>query len=312
MQVINLGVQGKDKTPTILRAAAYARVSTTQEIQEHSLETQEEYFRTMINANPLLTLVGIYGDQASGRDIHGRKEFTRMIGDCRNHKIDVIYTKSISRFGRNVADVLETLRELKTLGVRVVFEKEGLDTAGSQSELIFSILAVIAQEESRSISSNLKWARQENLKQGKVTTKTPYGYIKNAHYRWMVNPREARRVKKAFSMAIERHSYQEILAALQQMEDEECTGATWSQQRIRYLLQNILYTGDYVSDRIVTVIDPVKGKKQVKNTGQRGQFVLSGHHEPLVSKEDFEEVQRLIEEKALCSKHHYPAHNDEQ
>lgn len=282
-----------------MRAAAYARVSTTQEIQEHSLETQEEYFRTMIDADPLLTLVDIYGDQASGRDIHGRKEFTRMIGDCRNHKIDIIYTKSISRFGRNAADVLEILRELKTLGVRVVFEKEGLDTAGSQSELIFSILAVIAQEESRSISTNLKWAHEEQLKQGKVTTRPPYGYIKTANGKWLVNPREARRVKKAFQMALGRNAYPEIKAALQEMEDEECTGVVWKHTRLRYLLQNVAYTGDFVSNRMIYIMDPVKGKRKVKNTGQRGQFVLSGHHEPLVSKEDFDEVQRLIEDKEL-------------
>lgn len=301
--VTSLGVQTGKAAHKTLRAAAYARVSTTLEIQEHSLETQMDYFRRMISDNPNLTLVDVYGDQASGRDIHGRTNFIRMLDDCRKHKIDIIYTKSISRFGRDVADVLETLRELKTLGIQVIFEKEGLDSGDSRSELLFSILATIAQEESRSISTNLQWSRTESLKKGKPYTRPSYGYVMQKGTRiWRLNYREARRVKKMFEMASEGCKYKEIIDALDQMEEEEETGRHWNSSCIHRILENPNYTGSYVSDQYVTIIDPVKGKRTVKNTGQKGQYILEGHHEALVSKETFEKVQKILEEGGLNSR----------
>lgn len=166
----------------------------------------------------------------------GRNEFQHMMQDCRAGKIDQIYVKSISRFGRNIADVLDSLRELKKLHVRVLFEKEGLDTADQKTELILGIMATIAEEESRSMAGNLNWGRKERLKKGKPYGAVTYGYREKKDHTWVIYEPEAERVRTAFQMALDRHNYTEIREALQAMEDRDGTGRKWIQSTLQYLL----------------------------------------------------------------------------
>ena len=162
-----------------IRAAAYCRVSTEQELQDLSFESQCHYYRQLIESDPEMELVDIYGDHGkSGMHIDGRPEFQRMIDDCKAGKIDLIYSKSVSRFARNLSDLLKTLRELKDMNVSVVFEKEGLDTRSAASELMLGILGTIAQEESHSLATNMHWGREERLKKGQPYGAVSYGYRK--------------------------------------------------------------------------------------------------------------------------------------
>jgi site-specific DNA recombinase len=283
-----------------IRAAAYCRVSTAQELQEDSFDLQMETYRKRIESDPDLTLVGVYGDLGrSGTQVKGRDEFQHMMQDCRAGKIDQIYVKSISRFGRNIADVLDSLRELKDLHVRVLFEKERLDTADQKTELVLGIMATIAEEESRSIAGNLNWGRKERLKKGKPYGAVTYGYREKQDHTWEIYEPEAERVRTAFQMALGRHNYTEIRMALQAMEDRDGTGKVWIQSTLQYLLVNPYYTGVYISNKTVDVMDRKKGKVRRENDGLKGQFVIDDHHEELISKEDFDAVQELVKNHAL-------------
>lgn len=283
-----------------IRAAAYCRVSTAQELQEDSFELQMETYRKKIESNPDLTLVDVYGDLGrSGTQIKGRNEFQRMMKDCRDGKIDLIYCKSISRFGRNMENVLASIRELQKLHVRVIFEKEGLDTKDQQSEIIFGIMATIAEEESRSIAENLHWGRKARLKKGRPYGEVSYGYREKKDHTWVIYEPEAERVRTAFRMALDHHNYTEIRMALQEMEDRDGTGRTWIQSTLQYLLVNPYYTGSYISNKTIETVVGGKGKVRRDNSGERGQFIIENHHEPLISKEDFETVEELVKTKAL-------------
>ena len=283
-----------------IRAAAYCRVSTAQELQEDSFELQMETYRKKIESNPDLTLVDVYGDLGrSGTQIKGRNEFQRMMKDCRDGKIDLIYCKSISRFGRNMENVLASIRELQKLHVRVIFEKEGLDTKDQQSEIIFGIMATIAEEESRSIAENLHWGRKARLKKGRPYGEVSYGYREKKDHTWVIYEPEAERVRTAFRMALGHHNYTEIRMALQEMEDRDGTGRTWIQSTLQYLLVNPYYTGSYISNKTIETVVGGKGKVRRDNSGERGQFIIENHHEPLISKEDFETVEELVKTKAL-------------
>ena len=150
-----------------LRTAAYCRVSTQSDTQDGSFEVQCEYYEKLIKRDPNMEFVGVYGDHGkSGRSMRGRKELNRLIKDCEIGSVDLVLTKSISRFARNLQECVETIRHLKELGVIVRFEKENLDTETMGGELILSILATIAQEESNSISQNTVWSRRKHIEKG--------------------------------------------------------------------------------------------------------------------------------------------------
>ncbi|WP_172408196.1 recombinase family protein [Desulfosporosinus sp. FKA] len=164
-----------------LRVCAYVRVSTNQSEQQESFSAQVQHYTSYINNNPAWTFAGIYSDQGiSGKNIEKRLEFMRMVQDAENKKFDLIITKSISRFARNVQDCLETVRKLKLLGIAVHFEKEAINTLTAESELMLSILSSVAEEELASISQNMHWSNQRRFKKGKfsVNTKRFLGYDK--------------------------------------------------------------------------------------------------------------------------------------
>lgn len=286
-----------------IRAAAYCRVSTDQELQDLSFESQCHYYRQLIEADPDMELVGIYGDHGkSGTHIDGRPEFQRMIEDCRVGKIDLIYSKSVSRFARNLSDLLKTLRELKELNVGVVFEKEGLDTRSAASELILGILGTIAQEESQSIASNMRWGREERLKKGQPYGVVSYGYRdQGKDHTWVTVPNEAAQVRLAFRLASEETPYPEIRRQLDGLQNEVGGDRNWDQYNLHYLLTNPYYTGDYMNNKTTVVIRDHKPVR-VENDGLKDQYYIEEHHEALVSHEDFDFVQKLISHSLLNAK----------
>lgn len=286
------------------RAAAYCRVSTGMECQEGSYEIQKNYYTKLLANSSDAELVRVYADEGSGRTTQGRPEFQQMIRDCEAGKIDIIYTKSISRFSRNMLDCVTVVRRLKEMGISVIFERECINTMDRQSELFFHILAIIAEEESRSIGKNLKMGISGLHDKGIPTGRVTYGYRRvNNTGTWRIEESEARRVRYAFNQAAKGVCYKDIRAGLDKMEMEENTGVSWSKNRKRLtaLLRHMAYKGDYMTDCYYTTYGK-NGKRYSKlNKGECIRIHLEDHHEPIVSREQFERVQTLMQMGLLDS-----------
>ncbi len=276
-----------NKEDGIQRAAAYCRVSTLMEEQEYSFENQVTFYTAMIGNDPNLTLVGVYGDHGfSGLEMSKRKEFLRMLDDCEDGKIDVIYVKSISRFSRNAAEALAVLKRLKELGVRVLFEKEGLDSTDPNTEMILNIYATMAQNESCSHSENLRWAHRYRAQMGDPIRSAVYGYkaVKRegeTARAWVIDEEAAPIIRRMFDMAYQGYLVEEIAKEL---------GV--NSNRVRGILTHEAYRGDLLTNK--TVKPDYATKRSVKNTGQVDQYYLEQHHEPMVSPEVFDTVQNYL------------------
>lgn len=279
------------------RAAAYCRVSTAAEIQDGSLLWQQEFYRELLSRDPELELIGVYADRGSGRSLRQRPQFRQLLQDCEAGKIDVIYTKSISRFSRNIADCVRAVRVLSDLGIPVLFEKEGLDSLAG-NPLFFHILAILAQEESESIGSNMRWSIQKRHQAGIPTGRVPYGYRRiDSLGHWRIEEPEAKRVRYAFDQAARGTAYQDIRLGLDRMEAMDGSTDSWTQNRDRLprLLRNLSYTGDYLTDGYYTALGKTGLRYSKKNRGERDQYYLTAHHPAIVSKKQFDRVQQLLD-----------------
>ena len=276
-----------------IKTAAYCRVSTDKEEQDGSYEMQEKYFTDLISSNPSMELVGIYGDKGkSGLKTSGRPGLQRLLEDCRAGKINLIMTKSISRFARNMAECAEMIRELKTLGVNIIFEEQNLNSQDEKCALALNIFAAIAEEESHSISQHAIQAHEQYALEGRPFGQISYGYKNGGDHKWIINEEQAPLVRKAFQMAAQGRSYTEIRKALGEMGEEK-----WSQARVKYMLTNVAYKGDYFTHATVCIVPG----KQVRNNGHRDRFYITGHHEPIVAPEYFDRVQEIVERGDLIS-----------
>ncbi len=278
----------------MIRTAAYCRVSTEMEIQEGSYDIQEKYYRDLISSNREMIFVGVYGDRGcSGLTTEKRPGLQKLIDDCREGKIDLILCKSISRFARNMADFVEMMRELKSLGVNAYFEKEGINTEDKSCDFILKVLAIVAEEESHSISQHCIQSHVQHAQAGKPYGQIAYGYYNGGNNKWVINETEAKRVRKAFEMALDGKPYPSIVDTLNEMEDEPI----WTQPKVKAILKNLVYMGDYYSHKYVAVVPG----KCVKNNAIRDRYYLSSHHEGIVSKETFNRVQEILERGLLQS-----------
>lgn len=278
------------------RVAAYCRVSTMTDEQEGSIETQKQAYEKIIRENPDYELAGIYADRGiSGGSTKKRVQFQKMMQDCRDGKVDLVLTKSISRFARNLADTLECIRELKELGIPVHFDREGIDTMDPSSDMLLGMLAAVAQEEINNLSQNVKWAYEKSNAKGNPKSTASYGYRKYMDGEtcvWKICEPEAKRIRLAFDMAERGEAIWKIVKALQELEEQERTGIIWERSRLRDYLRNDVYIGNRVTGRYV-VADCLQ-KKLVKNRGDHPMYYLEGHHEALVSVEQFERVQENL------------------
>lgn len=283
------------------RVCAYCRVSTDSVKQAESLETQSDYYEDYIKGNREWEFSGIFADQGiSGTATANRAEFNKMIRACQLGKIDLIITKSISRFARNTADCLETVRYLKSLNVGVYFQRENINTKGADSELILSVLSSIAQDESRNISENTKWAFQKKFKQGKiqVNVKRFLGYDKNEEGKLVINPKEAEIVKRIYREYLNGSSLNEIKRGLERDKIKTVTDKeVWQGSTIKGILSNEKYYGNAVLQKTITV-DYLTHKRK-KNQGESPKYEIKGSHEAIISKEEFLRVHALINKRAL-------------
>ena len=299
----NLAQVAPDRSENaVCRVAAYCRVSTLAEEQELSYETQCSYYKRLIEADPTMMLVGVYGDQGgSGLMIKKRPEFQRMMSDCLAGKIDLVMTKSISRFARNLGDCVSCVRLLREKGIPVIFQKEGVVSTDPSCELLLSVLASMAQQEVHALSENLRWSLEYRNASGNTSRVARYGYRKiedEAGKRvWRIYEPEAQRVRLAFQMAVEGIQYRDIRHALNNIEIKEGTGVQWPQNRIISMLTSEVYIGDILTNKTFTA--DYLTRRISKNTGQKPQFYLEGHHEPIIDKATFEKAGEMIQQDKL-------------
>lgn len=285
------------------RTAAYVRVSTSSEEQLNSYEAQIEYFPKFISAQPNWELVGLYCDEGiSGTSSKSRPEFTRMIEDAEDGKIDLIVTKSISRFARNTLDTLTTIRQLKDAGCEVWFEKENLYSCDGKGEFILTLLSSMAQEESRSLSENVKWGVRKRFSDGKYSL--PYaqflGYRRGKDGKPEIDEEQARTIRLIYRLYLEGDSFSGIAKYLTEQDVPTPAGKKyWQACVVKSILENEKYYGAALLQK--RFVEDFLTKKVRKNIGQLPQYFVENDHEPIVSETVFMETQRRIEREAFIN-----------
>ncbi len=261
------------------RVGIYCRVSSNSSEQLKSLTAQVSAMTRLTASTPQWLLVDVYMDIASGKKGSTRREFTRLLEDCKSQKLDIILTKSISRFGRDTVDTLEASNQLKTLGVRVIFEQESLDTANTDSDLMISIIESIAQAENESRSENIKWGIKQRAAQGtsKLYNRKCYGYAHDRDGNLVIKDDEAKNVIKIFDLYLQGKSVLGIVKELGRLDIKSPTGKDkWSKRTVDVMLSNEKYTGS------VRLLDD--GKHETV-------YLSEDNHPAIISEETFQAVQ---------------------
>lgn len=276
-----------------LRVAAYCRVSTEQEEQDSSIELQETHYRQLIEENPNWTNAGIFSERASGLNLKERPAFIKMMGKCRKRQIDLILTKSMSRFGRNTLDMLKALRELRALGVDVYFDRENLWLHDQQFETLVAMLFAFAQAESENMSQNIKWGIKQGFESGTsgYADFVCFGYKRDDDGRLTIDEPDAKIVRKLFEMRASGKSLGAISDWLFEQGIPSPTGRSrWSRETISKLLKNEKYLGDVLLQK--TYVKDLFSGKQVKNAGEKNQYLYQEHHSAIISRELFEAANK--------------------
>lgn len=291
MRVRLVGVREAD-APQKKRVCVYARVSSDSSHQEDSLENQTATYERLIKGNPEYEFVGIYADQGISGYCENRPQFQEMIERARAGEIDLIITKSISRFARNTVTVLKFARELKELGVGIFFEEQNINTMSGEGEMMLAVLASFAQEESRSMSENNKWSIRKKFERGEVMINTSrfMGYDKNEYGDLEVNRREALVVDFIFDMYILHVGTSRLAGLLNFLGVSTVTGADWESGVINEMLQNEKYKGDFLLQKYYT---PENMRNHTRlNRGEVKSYYISENHEPIVTPEKWEMAQK--------------------
>lgn len=279
------------------KVAAYCRVSTDSKDQLNSYRTQIGYYTNFIAQHPGWELADIYADEGiTGTSLEKRDEFKRMLADCRAGKITRILVKSVSRFARNTLELIETTRELKDLGVVVVFEEQGIDTSQMLGEMQLTLLAMAAQEESSSVSKNVHWSYQKRMESGQfLGCSAPYGYkLENGAFTTV--PEEAAVVQRIFDLFLSGNGILTIARTLNEEGIKTRQGAKWATSSIEYLLSNERYAGDSRLQKYYST-DFLPTKRKI-NHGEHLQYYVQDTHEGIISKETFEKAQALLQKHA--------------
>ena len=275
-----------------VRVAAYARVSADKDAAFHSLEQQVDYYDDFVTVHPDWELVQIYSDSAISGTKEDRPAFQQMLTDCRAGKIDLVVTKSITRFARNTVVLLETIRELKDLDVDVYFEKEDMHSISPDGELLLTLLAMYAEEEARSASENQRWRIKRKFEQGQTTLGKMLGYrLKDGVL--TVVPEEAELVKKIFAEFIAGDSIGGIAKELNREKIPAAYSDVWNRSSVYAVLANEKYTGNMILQK--TYCEDFRTKKQVINKGQVPKYQVDHSHVAIISEEDFEKVQQRLQ-----------------
>ena len=282
-----------------LKVAAYARVSTDEAEQLNSYKTQCDYYTTYIQGKPEWEFVGLYADEGiTGTSAKRRKEFQRLIRDAMDGKIDLILVKSVSRFARNTVDSLQTVRKLRDKGVKIYFEKENIDSLDAKCDMILSIYSSLAEEESRSISTNIRWAHQKKVERGEVVLNfnNIYGYQQDENKNVTIKIQEAEVVREIYHKYLIGYSIRRIIRELKENEIKSPLGSSkWSSSTIKGILESEKYIGDVILQK--TYKRDFLTQRRVRNTGQAPQKYVENNHPAIVDKLTWNAVQAEIERR---------------
>lgn len=276
-----------------LRVAAYCRVSTDDEEQLTSYEAQQNYYTDKIMTNREWTMAGIFADEGiTGTSARKRPEFLKMIRLCKQKKIDIVLTKSISRFARNTVDCLNYIRALRELGIAVIFEKENINTLEADSEILITMLGAFAQAESESISANVRWGKRQAMREGKtiIQYNRLYAYEKGEDGKLKIIQEQADVVRSIYDQYLSGASLRMIKDRLEAEQIPNVTGGSqWTITAIRSILTNEKYCGDVLLQK--TYISDCISRKVIRNTGQLPMYLVQNHHEGIVERKTFDAVQ---------------------
>ena len=276
-----------------LRVAAYCRVSTDDEEQLTSYEAQQNYYTDKIMTNQDWTMAGIFADEGiTGTSARKRPEFLRMIRLCKQKKIDIILTKSISRFARNTVDCLNYIRALRELGIAVIFEKENINTLEADSEILITMLGAFAQAESESISANVRWGKRQAMREGKAIIQYDrlYAYQKGEDGKPQIIPDQAEAVQSIYKQYLAGASLRMIRDRLEAEQIPNAAGnARWTITAVRSILSNEKYCGDVLLQK--SFVSDCINRKVIRNTGQLPMYLVQNNHEGIVDRKTFDAVQ---------------------
>ncbi len=288
------------QAPKLKRTAGYARVSSGKEAMLHSLSAQVSYYNGLIQKMPGCTYAGVYADEATTGTKDNREHFQKLLAACRAGEIDLIITKSISRFARNTVTTLKTIRELRLLGVDIFFEEQNIHTLGEEGELLLTLLAAYAEEEARSVSENQKWRIQANFEQGIPWSVTMYGY-KQVDGRLEIVPEEAEILRIAADLYLEGYGRERLERALARAGVRGRQGSYMRGNGIVDLLCNEKTAGDLLLQKKY-VVDPIS-KVERFNKGELPQYFVEGSHEPILDRDTYE---RVLTERARRAARYQP------
>lgn len=274
---------------------AYARVSSDKDAMLHSLSAQVQYYKDYITRNNDWLFVKVYYDEGISGTKQDRPAFQQMLQDAKDGKIDLIITKSISRFARNTVTLLEAVRQLKSYDVDVYFEEQRIHSISSDGELMLTILASYAQEEARSVSENMKWRVKRNFEEGKPWGRAPYGYIIE-NSKFVIVPKEAEAVRLIFKLYLDGIGSYRIKDIMNKSEYPTRNNCLWTETTIRGMLKNYIYTGNAVFQ--TTYVKNYITKKKAKNNGEKPMYHVEECHEPIINIEDYDKVQKIINERS--------------
>lgn len=281
------------------RVAAYARVSTDRDEQFTSYEAQIDYYTNYIKSRPDWEFVSVYSDEEkTGCNTRKREGFKNMVDDALDGKIDLIVTKSVSRFARNTVDSLTTIRKLKDKGVEAYFEKENIWTFDTKGELLITIMSSLAQEESRSISENTRWGMRKAFQNGKVFVPFRHflGYDRGANGELQVNLEQAETVQMIYRMFLDGYSFYRIAAELTKRGISTPYGLQiWNGRTVKNILQNEKYRGDALLQKRYS--RDFLDREMRKNEGAVPQYYIVGNHEAIIDTEMFQRVQEELKRR---------------
>lgn len=276
-----------------LCVAAYCRVSTDREEQDSSIELQELRYRQMIEENPNWENAGVFSERATGLNLQERSAFQAMIRQCREEKINLILTKSISRFGRNTLDILRVLQELRELNVDVFFEKEDLWLHERDLQIVLTAYCAFAQAESEDMSRNIRWGIKRSFQSGTsgYADFVCFGYKRGDESRLAIDEPDAKIVRRIFEMRADGSSLGTISDWLYENKIPSPAGKDrWSRETISKLLKNEKYTGDVMLQK--TFVKDLFSGKQIKNNGELERYLIQEHHPAIVNRELFDRANK--------------------
>ena len=283
-------------TMKVKRVCAYARVSYEKDTMLHSLSAQISYYQDFIQSQAGWQFCGVYADEPISGTKENRKQFLAMVDECKKGNIDLIITKSISRFARNTVVLLETVRELKNLGVEVFFEEQNISTFTTEGELMLTILAAYAQEESLSNSENMRWRIKKNFEEGKPWSGYIYGYrLVNGQY--VVIPNEAEIIRKIVQYYLDGYGYVKIAKLLNAEGMRTRIGGSWNHVGVCSILKNYNYTGNLILQTSITT--DYLTKKWKKNEGEMPKYHAINTHEAIIPLETFNYIQDEMARRKL-------------